>query len=93
MPKPHQAPIPHFKVHIALALKVDPKGRSKYFIGKLDTLHPRILANFATFMTLSTRILGIKTYIKKKNEFSWCGGGCSISGSGHDNGGSDRMMG
>jgi glycerol uptake facilitator-like aquaporin len=66
MPKPHQAPIPHFKGQIALALKVDPKGRSKYFIGKLDTLHPRILANFATFMTLSTGILGIKTYIKKK---------------------------
>ena len=69
MPKPHQAPIPHFKGQIALALKVDPKGRSKYFIGKLDTLHPRILANFATFMTLSTRILGIKTYIKKKKNF------------------------
>jgi hypothetical protein len=35
-----------------LALKEAPKGRPRYFIGKVDTLEPKILAKPSTFITL-----------------------------------------
>jgi hypothetical protein len=40
---------------INLALKATPKGRSKYFIGKDETLQPKIQANLLTFDALPTR--------------------------------------
>jgi hypothetical protein len=41
--------------HIDFALKEAPNGRPKYFIGKEDTLQPRVLAKPPTFSVAPTK--------------------------------------
>jgi hypothetical protein len=45
---------------IALALKGAPKERPRYFIGKGDTVQPRILVRLSTLLTLPT---GTNSYL------------------------------
>jgi hypothetical protein len=40
---------------IDLALKGTPNERPRYFIGKEDTMHPKVLAKQSTLLTLPTR--------------------------------------
>jgi hypothetical protein len=40
---------------IDLALKGTPNERPRYFIGKEDSIHPKVLAKLSTLLTLPTR--------------------------------------
>jgi hypothetical protein len=65
---------------IDLALNEAPKGRPRYFIGKDDTLQPKILAKPSTLMTLpigasfdlAKLIFKVETTSKHKNKHASC---------------------